>query len=330
MLQDFKIGRFGFNFTAAEDGYLPAFKGNTIRGGFGHVFRSTICRDMEQNCRECDSRNNCPYSYIFETSPSEDDQVFSDYSDVPRPFVIEPDDNQKREFRAGDSLQFGLILIGKAIEYFPYFIFCFDELGKRGLGSGKTRFRLEGVYGLDFDNDEYIPVYDPKSQTLRDNLPTISAGRLWSDNTGISDSGDKDKLTLKFQTPTCIKYRGKYISDPEFHVLIRNLLRRINMLMFFHGSSGQHPSYKDPEVEKHVNELIDDAKMVEVHNWDLDWQDWFSRTTRSNARMNLGGFVGQVTYIGDIAKFIPFIALGEQIHIGRNTTFGLGKYKVFQ
>ena len=44
--------------------------------------------------------------------------------------------------------------------------------------------------------------------------------------------------------------------------------------------------------------------------------------------MKLGGFVGQVTYAGDLEPFLPLLRLGTLVHIGKGTTFGLGKYEV--
>ena len=311
MLDGFEIARFLFDFRAEESGYLPGYKGGLLRGGFGYTFRSVACHQRGQDCRECKDKGGCAYSYIFETSPTQDDGKFSGYSDAPRPFVVEPDSNRRRKFVQGDSLEFGLVLIGKAIEYFPYFIFCFDELGRRGLGREKVRFRLEGVHGFHFRENQWFSVYDPRDRLLNDNLPAIGANQL-------SLKYD-DTLSLEFLTPTRIKYRDKYISDLEFHVMIRNLLRRISMLMLYHC---------DTELDADINRLIAEARMVDVHNWDLRWRDWPRYSTRQNAEISLGGFVGKVTYVGNFDKFMPVIALGEQIHIGKNTTFGLGKYRI--
>jgi hypothetical protein len=42
--------------------------------------------------------------------------------------------------------------------------------------------------------------------------------------------------------------------------------------------------------------------------------------------MKLGGFVGEVEYRGELREFVPLLKLGEQIHLGKGTGFGLGKY----
>ena len=44
--------------------------------------------------------------------------------------------------------------------------------------------------------------------------------------------------------------------------------------------------------------------------------------------MKMGGFIGSITFEGDFEKFMPFLLLGEFIHVGKGTSFGLGKYKI--
>jgi CRISPR/Cas system endoribonuclease Cas6 (RAMP superfamily) len=44
--------------------------------------------------------------------------------------------------------------------------------------------------------------------------------------------------------------------------------------------------------------------------------------------MKLGGIIGEVVYEGDLTNFVPLLKIGELTHIGKNTTFGLGKYEV--
>jgi CRISPR/Cas system endoribonuclease Cas6 (RAMP superfamily) len=53
-----------------------------------------------------------------------------------------------------------------------------------------------------------------------------------------------------------------------------------------------------------------------------------SRRTRQGEQQNLSGFVGEVTYRGDLEPFIPLLLLGEYIHVGKNAAFGNGWYQL--
>ena len=44
--------------------------------------------------------------------------------------------------------------------------------------------------------------------------------------------------------------------------------------------------------------------------------------------MLMGGMLGYAAYEGDINEFLPFLKAGEKLHLGKQTTFGLGKIKL--
>jgi hypothetical protein len=44
--------------------------------------------------------------------------------------------------------------------------------------------------------------------------------------------------------------------------------------------------------------------------------------------MLMGGMIGKVTYRGPIGEFMPILRYAYKVHIGKGTTFGLGKIEL--
>ena len=44
--------------------------------------------------------------------------------------------------------------------------------------------------------------------------------------------------------------------------------------------------------------------------------------------MKVGRFMGDITFSGDIIPFLTYLLLGEIVHLGKASSFGLGKYKL--
>ncbi|MDI3508328.1 MAG: hypothetical protein PWP55_520, partial [Clostridiales bacterium] len=101
--------------------------------------------------------------------------------------------------------------------------------------------------------------------------------------------------------------------------LIRSILRRFSNLCYFHH---------DYQPELDYKRIIEASQQVKIVEDDTDWDDWERFSNRQDSRMRFGGLVGKITYEGHIGDFMPLLLLGEQIHAGKNVTFGLGKYSI--
>jgi CRISPR-associated endoribonuclease Cas6 len=235
------------------------------------------------------------------------------------PFVITPPLEEKRTYREGDTLCFELTLIGKSVDFLPYFIYTFDELGRMGIGKGKGKYQLEEVKaiqmseGAKLKDGEAIVIYSGKDKTLRNNLRVSNI-----DDLGPFDLSSST-LHLNFLTPTRLKYDGQLSPDLEFHILVRNLLRRTSLLSYFHC---------EKQLDLDFKRLIEKSRDVEVKKTHLSWFDWERYSNRQNTKMMMGGFIGSISFKGDFREFLPLILLGEYIHVGKGTSFGLGKYVI--
>lgn len=145
-IEEFRVARYEFIIEAVDNLFLPPYKGSTFRGGFGTAFRNIACSARRTDCRDCMLRHACPYAYVFETAPPDGSEALTKFEHVPHPFVLEPPLTEKREFVPGDEITVGLVLIGRGIEFLPYFIVAFQEFGRMGIGRGRGRFRLKSVY----------------------------------------------------------------------------------------------------------------------------------------------------------------------------------------
>ncbi|MBC7084474.1 MAG: CRISPR system precrRNA processing endoribonuclease RAMP protein Cas6 [Firmicutes bacterium] len=145
-IEEFRVARYEFIIEAVDNLFLPPYKGSTFRGGFGTAFRNIACSTRRTDCRDCMLKHACPYAYVFETAPPDGSEALTKFEHVPHPFVLEPPLTERREFAPGDELTVGLVLIGRGIEFLPYFIVAFQEFGRMGIGRGRGRFRLKSVY----------------------------------------------------------------------------------------------------------------------------------------------------------------------------------------
>lgn len=81
--------------------------------------------------------------------------------------VVFPD--RPRQFNIGDELRFGLVLVGRAIDYLPLFLHAVSEMSYRGLGAGRAAFDLKEVF-LNGTRGERERIYSSDDHVL--SLPT--------------------------------------------------------------------------------------------------------------------------------------------------------------
>jgi len=310
------FAKLSFYLKLLENVSLPAYLGSTLRGGFGHVFKRTVCLSPERNCQECLLKGKCAYSYCFETPTSPEIALSYKSSNYPHPFIIEPLPKPQSWSKEDNHINFNLVLVGKGIDYLPYFVFLFDELGRLGIGRERGKYLLEKVEGLsDFSNTQYETIYESRGRFLSNGYKVKTLADIVNETSGYTGQ----TLTINFVTPTRIKYQGKLGSNIDFCVFIKNLLRRISLLSEMHCSS---------RLDLNYAEIIEKAKKVQTIGSNLHWYDWERYSSRQKTRMKLGGFMGDISFEGDLAEFMPFIKLGEYLHIGKGTVYGLGKYQI--
>lgn len=313
MTTPFSLASFTFHLVAKERIELPEYKGSTFRGGFGHALKQVWClRPQGRICEHCLNPTACAYSYIFETPRAFGNKTYVVAENLPHPFVLIPPLTKAREIAAGESFSFGLNLFGSGIHLVESFIYAFDKLGDLGIGPGQKKFALEKV-----TNADGSLVYDADIATEDKQVHVIDYDTLAVEISGSSSSGEE--VTLEFVTPTHVIHHGKPIIELTWEMFFRGLLRRASLLAEVHGGTKWELDYKN---------LIDTAcSTVKLKSRNLEWQDWERYSNRQERRMKFWGFVGTVVFEGKLQPYLPLIKLGEYLHLGSKTSFGMGKYQ---
>ncbi|MBI4651048.1 CRISPR system precrRNA processing endoribonuclease RAMP protein Cas6 [Candidatus Desantisbacteria bacterium] len=271
-----------------------------------------VCVTRNVECNTCILKLKCVYSAIMESPVPENHLHSRKYKNSPHPYIIIPPLTQKRYFNPGDILSFEFVLIGKANEYLPYFVYTFTEMGKLGIGHHKGKFDVASVEELRFDGS-VIGIYNDNNKILKNPDNRIDYGFFVD-----KELNNRDEITINFETPARIKVNDNLSTDLSFELLIKRLSERACLLAHFHCGA----ELADFE------EFANGSEKIEIVNNRLEWVDWERYSSRQDTRMKFGGCIGKITYKGDLQKYLPLLKLGEYIHVGKVTTFGLGKYKI--
>lgn len=300
---DLEIYRFQIQAEFKTAAILPEFKGATFRGAFGISLREITCVNKPcKDCKLCLINKQCPYKQIFSVESEE-----NRFHNIPSPFILEPPYDRKKFYDQRSKLCFNFVVIGKMIEYFPYIVLAFKRMGEKGIGIKDRRgsfviSKIESNNGIVYDGEKEILSQYKKAEKIDISELEIEAVRL------------------KFISPARIKSDGKLIKDLPFALLVKSILRRIFLL------KKNYCENSDFNVDH--QSIIKKACAVETISCNLKWYDWERFSTSQKTNMRLGGFVGEIDYMGKLGDFIRYLKIGEIIHVGKNASFGLGKYAI--
>jgi hypothetical protein len=230
-------------------------------------------------------------------------------------------------FKRGESFEFELILIGRALEFIPYFVLAFRELADVGLGLNRGRCTLDVVEELGLSSpvsgrlSSVAFVYSAEDQLFRsvkgiDSSEWIES-RIRELQPAIHNS--QSAIRISFLTPTFIRVDGQVIREPEFHHIFKRLRDRINALSTFFGDGPLDVDFRG------LGERSQKIRRVAAR---FEWIDRARTSAKTGQRHELSGFVGDATYKGELDEFLPWLVLGEPTHFSRFTAWGHGRFEI--
>ena len=324
------FSKFVFELKVSDNLSLTIFSGPIIRNHFGFALKKVSCElllddvDPEKAlCNNCSAVEFCPFVNIFESPP----EYLSKINPPPPNFVLSTPITLKTIFRESDTFEFGFTLLGKSHQFILPVIESVKRIGKIGFKNAKSTdsLILNKVYLENPYNGERQAYFSRRLGIFFE----IDKFEVKEAEEKISRLISSDTLTIKFVSP--LEFTLDKQKNPEltFANLIRLIIRRANLLAIYNEEENNQA--KKPLMSIYdTKKLIDDAKNIETAEYNIySFMSEYKYLSKSSGEIvKLDGIIGQVTYKGDFTEFVPLLLLGEQLHIGKHTSYGFGEYKI--
>lgn len=295
-----------FTVAFSEDSVLPKNKVSDIRGGMGEMLIRLNCvRDRQ--CEGCDLKTECiAHKIMYSEFERKPDFVTTGGSIG---YILECG-NYKDNFKAGDKLNFHLILFGKTIAYFYQFYQAISVLGRQeGIGRYHAKFRIVGIRNMEgmsilernsVNMDKFVvhTIYDyVLFRKLRHNI-------------------SKKECKIIFDTPLALKYQNEFLREYQIEPIITAIKRRIYLLDCFEGI--------ECDI-LHQNEITIMPQIIEQEYRQVGVSRHFMQ---KNVRIVLNGLKGYALLSNLTEGTMALLLVGELLHIGKNTGFGFGRFHI--
>ncbi|MFN3485329.1 MAG: CRISPR system precrRNA processing endoribonuclease RAMP protein Cas6 [Planctomycetota bacterium] len=287
---------------------LAEFPGSLIRGVLGRALKDLVCVAEHRDCVRCVLRAGCPYPSLIEPVRPEGIDVFAGERTIPPPYVLSWD-RAGRVLREGDVWTVGVTLIGPAARLAGHVVAALSRGAQRGFGPEQVRASLDRV---EAQAPEGWVVLDPGR------LPERARGVPFRRLAGGAGAWGGE-VALAFRTPARITSGGKLRENPTGAEVLRARLRRVGALAAFYGR-GAH--------EAEARHLSRQAEGLEASWQDRRWVEVSRYSGRQRTRMKFGGVVGVLRLKGDLGPWAPWLSAGCRVHVGKNASFGLGRYEL--
>lgn len=296
------------HFTAAfcEDSILPRDKVSAIRGGMGEMLLRMNCvRDRQ--CGTCDFDRECTVQKIL-YSPFDRKPDFVT-TDGGVGYVLECE-NYQEYFKAGEKLDFYLILFGKTIVHFYQLYQAISMLGEQeGLGKYHARYHIIGI-----KNMEGMLISDGKTVDMDRYVVHMLYDYIMFRNLRYGTFIGKKDALLIFDSPLALKYQGELLTEFQMEAILTSIRRRVYILDCFEGIESDN--FYQTENSSIPKILRQEYHQASVSRYSM----------RKNKKMILQGIRGSILLTEITEDVWMLLLIGELIHIGKYTSFGFGRF----
>jgi hypothetical protein len=274
---------------------------------FAEAFRRLVCRRNSTECSNGSGCADCPYRVLFSQQLGADPSAVRCHQKPPLPFIFSfPACGAASKRTNGFTCT--LVLVGKAFNHTTEFIKAFRSLLAKGHKAGQfAQAAVSLVESLDFHGN---PTTIAPGEAAPDTGSLVTL-----DSQGVVDSRCRptDAVGITFITPLKLAKTGRIMCSFDAGQFVRSLMRRVSALTYY---------YCGYEMRDDFREYAHAANRIEL----LEDNFFYADAGRRSPAMS--GVMGDGVLNGDFNDLMPFLAVGEYLHLGKGASYGMGQYRL--
>jgi hypothetical protein len=244
--------------------------------------------------------------------------------DLPRAFTVEPPAAHSY-FRAGETFEFGVSLLGAAIGLMPYLLRAVRQAGTLGVGRGRGQFRLIQI-------DEFKPLDDSRRVLMEEGQavpPRLQITHQQIEAEAAMRGGQV--VSLDFKSPLRLVRDGQLVRKPLLGVLLRRLLERAQTLVEHESAQAAHVAAPHRWKEEwarigQLGDALDRENLVDDKTYWVDIDSYSKMRQRSTP---IGGLKGETHWQHIPLEVLVWLLWGQSLHVGKNAVKGDGHFRVW-
>lgn len=311
-----------FRGQARESIFFEGEPGAALRGALYEALARNFCTETFEltGSDGTHDKDTCPVCWLLAREAPQAGRG----QNIPRPLTLQPPITSTH-IRPGETLAFGVALIGKAQNMLPYIARAVQKMGEIGVGRGRGRFRLQAI-------DEVHPLLDTERMLMDGRVvrrPTLQITPSTVED--VARTLPTHAVTLEILTPMRLTEGEKLVRQITPRIFMQRLIERCQSLseQYAEPAPDQTPVTR-PDWIAAQTALLEAADGLRIGYDETTWVEAFSGSRRTQRVSPISGVIGRIRWEGNVATLLPWLLWGTSLHVGKNAVKGSGYYKIIR